>query len=126
MAKFTLQFSKQTLQAARSLRRNMSNTERAVWQDLRGDQLGVRFRRQVPLGPYILDFFCIEAMLAVELDGPEHRTPAALAHDARRDAYMRERGVRTLRFENQRVHLHWEEVLEEIKRELQARVKRKL
>ena len=58
---------------------------------------GWRFRRQHPLGPYVLDFYCDEARLAVEVDGAVHWMWANPARDARRDAWLIERGVRTLR-----------------------------
>ncbi len=65
----------------------MSATERRLWSVLRRDQLGCRFRRQFPVGPYVLDFFCPERRLCVEVDGP----------DEDRDRFLRELGIRTLR-----------------------------
>ncbi len=58
---------------------------------------GRHFRRQHPVGPYILDFFCAEARLAVEIDGASHDAPEAVEYDARRDAWLAERGIFTLR-----------------------------
>ncbi len=83
---------------ARDLRKSATNTESELWQSLRARRLGgLKFRRQVPLNGYILDFVCFEAGLVVELDGSQHLGSDA---DARRDALMRERGLVTLRFEN--------------------------
>lgn len=58
---------------ARKMRRHPSDAERRLWYYLRRKQLqGFRFRRQVPIGPYIVDFYCIEARLAIEIDGSQH------------------------------------------------------
>ena len=83
---------------ARDMRRDPTDTESGLWQALRGRRLGnLKFRRQVPLNGYILDFVCFEAALIVELDGSQHLGSEA---DARRDAFLSERGLMTLRFEN--------------------------
>lgn len=82
---------------ARQLRRSATDAERALWQRLRAQQLGVKFRRQVPFGPYVLDFYCLQLRVAVEVDGGQHN---ANMRDAARDAFLRERGIRVLRFWN--------------------------
>ena len=87
----------ETLDKARDLRRRMSPAEVVLWQALRGGRLGHKIRRQHPIGPYIIDFFCAAAKLAIEIDGPSHDVEAQVAHDARRDRYLLERGVRTVR-----------------------------
>ncbi|HEY3814697.1 MAG TPA: DUF559 domain-containing protein [Caulobacteraceae bacterium] len=86
-----------TLEKARELRREMSPPEVVLWNALRGGRLGYKIRRQHPLGPYIVDFFCAAAKLAIEIDGPSHEDKAQVAHDARRDRYLLARGVRTVR-----------------------------
>jgi very-short-patch-repair endonuclease len=80
---------------ARRLRRSMSDSERKLWALLRRKTLGFRFRRQVPVGTYVLDFFCFEARLCVEVDGEQHGWTEA--EDARRDAYLGSHGIETLR-----------------------------
>ncbi|MED5538713.1 MAG: DUF559 domain-containing protein, partial [Pseudomonadota bacterium] len=81
---------------ARDLRRDMSLPEVQLWQALRGEKLGgLKFRRQHPIAPYVLDFYCAGARLAVEIDGESHERRAA--QDARRDAFLLEQGIRTLR-----------------------------
>ena len=60
------------LERARQLRRDMTLPERLLWRELRGRSLGPRFRRQVPIGPYIVDFYCPQAKLIVEVDGDFH------------------------------------------------------
>ncbi len=74
----------------------MTDSERKLWAGLRGEQLGVRFRRQHPLGNYIADFACLGPKLIVELDGSQHQDQQA--YDARRDAFFRAQGFGVLRF----------------------------
>jgi very-short-patch-repair endonuclease len=77
----------------------MSLPEVVLWDCLRGRRLeGLRFRRQHPMGPYILDFFCPRARLAVEIDGGAHDFHDRVQHDLRRDAWLQGRGVSVLRF----------------------------
>src|SRR5437870_13607423 len=88
----------QTVSRARQLRRQMSLPEVVLWQALRQGRLAdLRFRRQHPIGPYILDFYCPSARLVVEVDGAAHDSAAQVRHDARRDAFLAENGVRVLR-----------------------------
>jgi very-short-patch-repair endonuclease len=87
-----------TLERALRLRKALTPQELGLWLRLKNRQLGgFKFRRQHPVGPYILDFYCAEARLAVEIDGAVHDHPDQVAHDRRRDAYFRERGIETLR-----------------------------
>jgi very-short-patch-repair endonuclease len=88
-----------TFKRARALRRDMSLPEVVLWQELRGGRLsGLRFRRQHPIGPYILDFYCASARLAVEVDGAAHDFAERAQHDERRDAWLASRDIRVLRF----------------------------
>lgn len=91
-----------TLMKARRLRRKMTPPERKVWQVLRGRGLcGVKFRRQVPIGPFIVDFLCVEAGLIVEIDGDSHSRQ--IAYDRRRTMYLEEQGYRVIRLANREV-----------------------
>ena len=83
---------------ARSMRRQMTPPERRLWNVLKGRPDGLKFRRQHPFGPSILDFFCHEAALAIEIDGLAHELGSNPQRDVRRDAWVAEQGVRTLRF----------------------------
>jgi very-short-patch-repair endonuclease len=85
---------------ARELRCAMTDAERALWHALRLRQLGARFRRQQPIGPYIADFACLERKLVIEVDGGQH---AESEYDVARDAWFREHGFRVLRFWNHEV-----------------------
>ena len=90
--------TRKTLRRARALRGAMSLPEVLLWQELRRLALeDLRFRRQHPFGPYILDFYCAEARLAVEVDGESHNVADRPERDARRDAWLERRGVRVLR-----------------------------
>jgi len=73
----------------------MSLPEHLLWRALKGKQTGLRFRRQHPAGPYVLDFYCHEARLCVEVDGRSHDFTEQA--DATRDGWLRAQGVRTLR-----------------------------
>ena len=83
---------------ARSLRREATPAERALWVFLSRSQTGAKFSRQMPVGPWFADFLCREWQLVVELDGFSH--DAAPERDARRDAWMAEHGFTVLRFAN--------------------------
>jgi len=82
------------------LRKNPTEPEKRFWQAVRGKQLGVKFRRQHGIGHYIVDFYCPEWALVVELDGDSHFNADAQASDAKRNAYLHSLGLRVLRFTN--------------------------
>ena len=86
------------IERARRLRRRMSPPEVALWQHLRTRPGGFKFRRQHPLGPYTLDFYCREAAVAIEVDGHAHDMGGNPARDMRRDAWVADQGIVTLRF----------------------------
>lgn len=86
-----------TRKLAAKLRREMSPAERRLWSHLRGDPEGLHFRRQHGLGPYVLDFYCARARLAIEVDGAGHGHGDQAVHDARRDAWLEGHGIATLR-----------------------------
>ena len=89
---------KKTIARARDLRRAMTLPEVILWQQIRGRRLdGIRFRRQHPIGSYILDFYCEDARLAVEVDGESHSQAEAVAHDRRRTEWLNTRGISVLR-----------------------------
>ena len=87
---------------ARRLRKSVTPTERALWLLLRDKQLGgLRFRRQVPLGPFVVDFCCLSAKVIVEADGGVHRLREV--EDAERDAWLASQGFVVLRFSNETI-----------------------
>jgi len=86
-----------TIERARSLRRQMTLPEVILWQVVRRGRLGVHFRRQHPVGPWILDFYCHACRLAVEIDGASHGEPDRIARDRGRTIWLEKRGISTLR-----------------------------
>ncbi len=76
----------------------MTDAERKLWSRLRNNQLGVKFRRQVPFDNYILDFYSSGAKLCIELDGSQHLTDEGMGKDKIRDRDLKEAGVKILRF----------------------------
>ncbi|MBV9842082.1 MAG: endonuclease domain-containing protein [Sphingomonadaceae bacterium] len=82
---------------ARKLRRMMSLPEVLLWERLRGGSVGAKFRRQHPIGPYVVDFYCREGRLIVEVDGEVHNRGERTTRDAVREAFLRENGFRFFR-----------------------------
>ena len=104
-------------QRARHLRKVMTDVEKKLWWKLRREQLAdLNFRRQHPIGPYVLDFYCPSIQLAVELDGGQHNFSSAQNKDERRTAWLNEKGVTVLRFWNNDVMGNMDGVLSEIMR----------
>ena len=86
---------------ARELRREMTDEEHLLWSYLRRKQFaGRRFRRQQPVGPYVVDFYCSAAKLIVELDGSQHYEPQHRAYDEARTRWLTANGYSVLRFSN--------------------------
>lgn len=106
------------IRRSRQLRADMTEAERELWRRLgRGQLQGWKFRRQVPVGPYFVDFLCLEARLIVEVDGGQHLELDA-EHDQGRDAWLRSQGFRVVRFWNNQVLGEIEGVLESIMQQL--------
>ena len=87
--------SPKSKKTARRFRREMSVSEKVVWELLRNDGIGFRFRRQFAIGPYFLDFYCPEARVCVEVDGEQHLKTKE--RDALRDEFLATKGVLTMR-----------------------------
>ena len=101
------------LNNARSLRKNMTKEERHLWYDfLRFCR--PRFRRQEIVSNYIVDFFCHEAKLAIELDGSQHCEPAAIAYDSKRTTHLEALGIILIRYSNLDVQNNFEGVCQHI------------
>jgi very-short-patch-repair endonuclease len=100
---------------AKALRRDMTDAERVIWYNVRAHRFqGASFRRQTPIGPYVVDFMCHVARLVIELDGGQHFEDDNIARDLRRDAYLEAEGYRVLRFNNLDVMKNLSGVLETI------------
>ena len=103
-----------TLQKAKALRQHQTDAEQKLWFHLRGNRFdGVRFKRQKPIGPYVVDFVAVNEKLVIELDGGQHQERTA--HDQARTAYLERRGYRVLRFWNNECLAQLESVLEQIR-----------
>ena len=99
---------------AKILRKNFTDTERLLWKYLRAKQMeGYKFRRQEPIGSYIVDFVCYEKLLVIELDGGQHTTEKE--RDNERDIWFEGQGYKVLRFWNNEVLTNTEGVLEVIR-----------
>ena len=106
----------QQRQFARRLRTAQTSLETAVWRELRAKRLdGWKFKRQAPIGPYVVDFICFERRLIVEVDGPLHEAAEQQLHDARRDAFLRRVGFRVLRFGEDAILRDLARVVDEIR-----------
>jgi very-short-patch-repair endonuclease len=106
---------RKTKKRAIELRRHMPHAEVILWSRLRRKALpGFRFRRQHPIDPYIADFACPLSRLVVEVDGDTHSTGREVAHDRRRDAYMKSRGWRVFRVNNLDIYNNLDMVFEDI------------
>jgi very-short-patch-repair endonuclease len=102
---------------ARNLRKRQTRAEELLWRNLRARQLeDAKFRRQVPLGDYIVDFISFEKKIIIELDGGQHAETTA--SDATRDAWLRGRGYNVLRFWDNEVFQNMEGILEVIRRNI--------
>ncbi len=99
---------------ARSMRKDPTRAEGVLWWLLRGRGIGVRFRRQVPIGPYVADFACLSHRVVVEIDGPTHEAGAQAAYDRRRDYWFQSQGWRVIRVTDDDVWSNRDDVLTEI------------
>ena len=99
---------------ARRLRKNSTYSEILLWQEIKNRQLGYQFHRQVPLLDYIVDFYCHELRLAIEVDGKCHESNLAKQYDAKRQIRLEECGIRFLRFHDERMKGDINKVVEAI------------
>ena len=108
--------TKEKLQRAKELRRDMTPAEKILWQELRANKLGVHFRRQQVIAGFIVDFYCHKAALVIEVDGDIHDLQQE--EDARREKVLREMGLRIVRFRNEEVMKNLSAVVEKIRRRI--------
>lgn len=105
--------NKSLLTNARSLRKNMTKEERRLWYTFL-NRSPAKFRRQQIIGSYIVDFYCHEKKLVIELDGSQHYEEAGRQSDSIRDAYLRQQGMTVLRYSNADVNQRFQSVCEDI------------
>jgi very-short-patch-repair endonuclease len=101
------------LERRKELRQSMTPQELKLWHYLRNKKLGTKFRRQHGIGPYVVDFYCKEYNLIIELDGAQHK--AEKEYDKERDNYVETLGIKVLRFWNSEIDKNIEKVLQTIK-----------
>ena len=113
-----------TYHRAADLRRRLTPPEARLWRYLKNDKLaGLKFRRQRPEGPYILDFYCVAARLAVEIDGAVHDQPEQILHDRRRTVWLTAQGIEVIRFQALSIRDNLDAVLIAIREAAQARLR---
>ena len=105
--------TKEKLERAKELRREMTPAEKLLWREVRAKKLGVRFRRQQIIQGFIVDFYCHKAALVVEVDGDIHDLQQE--EDARREKVLSEMGLNIVRFKNEEVLKNLLKVVKEIK-----------
>ena len=107
-------YPKGAIKTAQYLRNNMTKAERKVWQYIRKEQLGVRFRRQVPIGKYIVDFFALNIGLVIEIDGGQHYDKDVAKKDEEISDALNNSGLTVVRYNNYEVLTNIEAVIESI------------
>ncbi|MDQ3846636.1 MAG: endonuclease domain-containing protein [Bacteroidota bacterium] len=115
--------AKNIFQYAELLRKNMTAAEKMLWDRFYKNQLGVRIRRQHPIGKYIVDFYCHEAKLIKEIDGDIHLIKENKEYDIGREVCLNEFGIEIIRFTNDEVMNNVEEVIQKIKSKIEQRRK---
>lgn len=114
-----------TLRIAADLRANMTRAEKVLWESVRNKKCcRLRFRRQHPIGDFIVDFFCYEAMLAIELDGEVHNDDYQKERDYERTKIINELGIDVIRFKNHEVIENIGEVIQSIEKAILEREQR--
>ena len=100
-----------------TLRNNATAAEAILWRALKGKRVeGLKFRRQFGVGPYVIDFYCPEIRLGIELDGGVHKTSHTHEYDEMRSRFLAENGIRVLRFDNEVVYNNVEGIIEAIRK----------
>ena len=113
-------YDKQLIQLSKKLRNNSTKKEIILWQSLKQKQLGVKFRRQQPIGKYIVDFVCFEKKIIIELDGGQHNESSNIEKDKMRDLFFNQNGFKVVRFWNNEIHQNLDGVIEKIQTEIKC------
>ena len=113
-----------TFKNAQFLRDRMTRQEQLIWEQIRHNQIHrQRFRRQHPIGIYVLDFVCIKCKLSIEVDGESHNVPNQIEYDMERTKYLIDLGIKEIRFKNEEVDRDLDGVIEIIKEVVKSRLK---
>jgi very-short-patch-repair endonuclease len=108
------------LQLAREMRHPQTPAEATLWRAIHNRALGYKFRRQHPIDHFIVDFYCAQARLCIEVDGPSHFEPAQEEYDAARTTFLEELGYKVIRFTNDDVRYNIHAVVDEIVRTIES------
>ena len=103
---------------AKKQRMNPTDSEKVLWEYLKGNQLGQPFRKQHVIGEFIADFICLPAHLIIEVDGGYHQLPEQQVDDKTRTQWLNQRGYKVIRFTNEQVMFDIENVIKEIKKNI--------
>lgn len=110
------------LSRAREMRQPQTPAEATLWQNLRNRNLKYKFRRQHPIDRFIIDFYCAEAKLLIEIDGDSHLQKEQIEYDEARTEYLEELGYKLIRFTNDDVRYNIHAVVDEIVRVIESRI----
>ena len=113
-------YDKQLIQLSKNLRNNSTKEEIILWQFLKQKQLGVKFRRQQPIGKYIADFVCFEKKIIIELDGGQHNETQNIEKDKIKDLFFNQNGFKVIRFWNNEIHKNLDGVIGKIQTEIKC------
>ncbi|MGA3014182.1 MAG: endonuclease domain-containing protein [Bacteroidales bacterium] len=117
---------KEIIKRARLLRNTSTPSENILWSRIRKKRLsGIIFRRQHPIGPFIVDFYCHEAKLVIEIDGDIHDSQENKEHDENRTFELEKLGLKVIRFKNEAITGNINEVLDILQKEIEARLLQK-
>ena len=116
----TIHYNKQSEKInRRKLRKKSTEAEKILWEKLRGRKfLSLKFKRQYSIAQFVLDFYCPEKRIVIELDGSIHNTAAVRNHDENRDGFIKDFNIKIIRIKNEMVFDNVEEVLEYIKSQI--------
>lgn len=103
---------------ARYLRKSGTNAEKILWKEIRNNNLGIKFRRQHPIGDFVVDFYAPKYKLAIELDGSVHKSNDAKEYDEMRTKVLADIGIVLMRFWNSEIEYHLPDVLIKIKEKI--------
>ncbi|MGD8559316.1 MAG: endonuclease domain-containing protein [Gammaproteobacteria bacterium] len=117
------QYNPKLKTTARTLRKRMTDSELKLWSRIRRKQIaGLQFYRQRPIGNYIVDFYCPGAQIVLEVDGSQHMNKPATQNDQYRDSYLKQQGIKVLRFDNLQIVKQLDAVVEEVHRTAASRI----
>lgn len=98
----------------KDLRKNSTKYEDLLWQELRNNKLGYKFKRQYSIVNFVIDFYCAKVKLAIEIDGPIHKTKSSIDYDRHRTQYINSLGIKEIRFSNYQINMNMPFVINKI------------